>query len=504
MSSASMSVQDQLWLTMDRPNNLMVVDGAMVLSGIPDMSEVMAAYQDLVERYPVFGRRAVQEGGGWQWQDDPAFELAQHVQHPHLPGPVDLAFVKEFVAERRTDPLPRDRPLWQAYFLEPVILPDGSTGSAVVARFHHAIADGVRLTQVMLGMCEGGTQIAAVVNRRRPTDDVPTVADRARTMAAGTAETMTQGVVGASAELGRAARHPLRSLAHLPLRIVHAGKQGVEDSMELLRHPDRLLDALEVFGVENLRGANDLGSLTKLAFTGTPDTVWSGTPGTTKAVTWSEPVPLTDVKQIGRALGATVNDVLLAAIAGGLRRYLSDHGGHVDEVNWMVPVNLKPFEDNLPEDLGNYFALVVLPMSLDGGTPQERLQQMHHRMNRIKHSDEAVITFGLQRAISMSPSQVAYFLTNFFANKAVGVLTNVPGPTAPMTFAGVTVRQVVGFAPCSGDQPMTATIFSYNGGVTLGFATDASLIPDPDALADHVMGEISALGEAATAAAAGA
>jgi len=486
---------------MDRPNNLMVVDGAMVLSGIPDMAEVLAAYQDLVDRFPVFGRRAVQSGNNWKWEDDPAFELSQHVRRPELPGPVDLAFVKDFVAEKRTDPLPRDRPLWQAHFLEPVLLPDGSIGSAVVARFHHAIADGVRLTQVMLGMCEGGESVAAVVNRKRPTGDVPGVADRARAMAAGTAETVTQGVSEASAELGRAARHPLRSLAHLPMRIVHAGRQGVEDSVDFLRHPDRLLDALEVFGVENLRGANDLGSLTKLAFTGTPETVWSGTPGTTKAVTWSEPVPLSDVKDIGRALGATVNDVLLAAIAGGLRRYLADNGGRVDEVNWMVPVNLKPFEDNLPPELGNYFALVVLPMSLDGGTPQERLQQMHHRMNRIKHSDEAVITFGLQRAISMSPAQVAFFLTNFFANKAVGVLTNVPGPTAPMTFAGVTVRQIVGFAPCSGDQPMTATIFSYNGGVTLGFATDAALLPDPDSLADHVMAELTALGTAAAAAA---
>jgi diacylglycerol O-acyltransferase len=98
--------------------------------------------------------------------------------------------------------------------------------------------------------------------------------------------------------------------------------------------------------------------------------------------------------------------------------------------------------------------------------------------------------------VSQSPGQIAFALTNFFANKAVGVLTNVPGPRAQMTFAGAPVLQVVGFAPCSGDQPMTATIFSYNDEVTVGFATDAGLIPDPEVLADHVVAQLGELAEA--------
>jgi diacylglycerol O-acyltransferase len=98
--------------------------------------------------------------------------------------------------------------------------------------------------------------------------------------------------------------------------------------------------------------------------------------------------------------------------------------------------------------------------------------------------------------VSMSPSQIAFFLTNFFANKAVGVLTNVPGPTGLLRFAGADVDQVVGFAPCSGNQPMTATIFSYNGSVTIGFATDAGLLPDPDVLVAYVMEELAAMSAA--------
>ena len=159
----------------------------------------------------------------------------------------------------------------------------------------------------------------------------------------------------------------------------------------------------------------------------------------------------------------------------------------------MVPVNLKPFADNLPAELGNYFALALLPMPLGSDDPVTTLQRVRHEMDRIKHSDETVLTFGLQRLVSRTPRHLAFLVTNFFANKAVGVLTNVPGPRLPMTFAGAPVVQAVGFAPCSGDNPMTATIFSYNGAVTVGFGTDAGLVPDPGLLVDLVVGQLRSM-----------
>jgi hypothetical protein len=115
-------------------------------------------------------------------------------------------------------------------------------------------------------------------------------------------------------------------------------------------------------------------------------------------------------------------------------------------------------------------------------------------MSRIKNSDEPALTFGLQRAISAAPRPVATELTDFFANKAVGVLTNVPGPRQPLSLGGAPVRQVIGFAPCSGDQPLTATIFTYAGSVTVGFASDAALVPDPADLVELVLDELRGLG----------
>ncbi|MGZ4637473.1 MAG: WS/DGAT domain-containing protein [Actinomycetes bacterium] len=518
-----MSVQDALWLTMDRPNNLMVVDGAMVLAHAPDLEAVRGVFQTAVDRFPVLGRRAVRRGVGWAWEDDPAFDLERHVSEARLPEPQDMAALQRFVAEQRAVLLDKQHPLWLAFLVRPLRLEDGTEGAAIVTRFHHAIADGIRLTQVMLSLLgdDHDTGVAAVVSRQPvggsgagpPSATSERPRDPVRTTLGGlgaAAGAVVEGLGAAASAVGAAIADPRRSLASVPgavaalpgravsaaAGLARSGLHGVEEGFELVRHQDRFLDALEVLGVEDNRAANDLSSVAKLAFAGSTPTVWTGKPGATKAMAWSRPLPLADIKAVGRAQGATVNDVMLAAVAGGLRRYLALHGneaGETDEVIWMVPVNLKPFEENLPPELGNYFALVFLPMPLGSADPAATLREMHHRMDHIKHSDEAVLTFGIQRVVSSSPGRMAFFLTNFFANKAVGVLTNVPGPRGPMTFAGAPVLQAVGFAPCSGDNPMTATIFSYNGAVTVGFGTDAGLVPDPGVLADLVVDELRSM-----------
>ena len=500
MSVVAMSVQDELWLTMDRPNNLMVIDGVMTLGEAPEPEDVLDVLRTTVDRFPVLRRRPVRTGGGWGWQNDDDFAVDRHFEYIEFDQPLDIVGVQKFLAEQRSQPLAKDRPLWRSFLLGPVRLNDGRVGAAVVSRFHHAIADGVRLTQVMLGMCQTeAVEVSARVSRKGAKADAsgPGLTSGLVHAAEDTGAAVLRGVGDVAAGISAVVRHPREALVAAPQRILAAAVSSalaVEQGWELLRRPDRFLDFLEVYGLPNSRGTNDVTSLTKLVLGDSQDSVWTGTPGMNKAVAWSDPVPLDAIKRFGRANGSTVNDVLLAAVSGGLRAYLRRRGQRPGEIFWMVPVNLKPFEDNLPEDLGNYFALVMVPMSLDIDRPEDRLAHTRQRMHRIKNSDEAVITFGVQRLISSSPDQIATALTNFFANKAVGVLTNVPGPAQPMTFAGVPVHQVVGFAPCSGDQPMTTTIFSYNGGVTVGFATDADLVPDPAELAELVVADLREMG----------
>jgi WS/DGAT/MGAT family acyltransferase len=294
-------------------------------------------------------------------------------------------------------------------------------------------------------------------------------------------------VRGVAAALGRAVTSPIAEAGTAAAALV--------SSIGTIHHPDRMVDALETLGLDDHRAVNDLTSAGKLAFISSDRAVWTGRPSARKAVAWSSPLPLDPVKRVARARGVTLNDVMVAALAGAVKAYLGGRGDNVDEVVWMVPVNLTPFSAELPEDLGNHFALVMLDLPLTGATPDERIDAVHQRMERIKNSDEPVLTFGLQRTISLSPARMATVLTEFFANKAVGVLTNVPGPTTPLHLAGAGIRQVIGFAPCSGDQPLTATIFTYAGTVTVGFASDADLVPDPQTLVALMTDELERMVE---------
>ena len=483
MTATPMSAQDALWLTMDRPNNLMVVDVAVVLAGTLTADDLRSGFAALVQRHPVFGRRAESRGTSWYWVDDPDFDIDRHVAMVALPPGAQMVDVQRYLAVERGRAFDRDHPLWSAVVVGPVIVADGSPGSVVITRFHHAIADGVRLTQVMLGMLDpASVGEVPMVSRNGTSGGAFVSVDSLRAGAAETLRVASTSTRAVASALARAVTNPLGTLTSLG---------GVATSgLKAFRHPDRFVDAFEVLGIDDHRSVNDMTSVSKLLTSSTERTVWTGKPGLAKAVAWSDPFPLEGVKRVARSHGATVNDVLVAALAGAVKKYLAGRGDDIDEVVWMVPVNLKPFDEELPEDLGNYFALVMLDMPLNGATPAERIAELRSRMLRIKNSDEPVLTFGLQRAISMSPSALATAVTNFFANKAVGVLTNVPGPRSELSFAGVPVRQVIGFAPCSGDQPVTATIFTYNGSVTVGFASDAGLVPDPQTLVALVVDEV--------------
>lgn len=477
-----MSAQDALWLTMDRPNNLMVIDGVMIFDAEPAWDALLAAITErVIDRFPVFRSRALLGDGGWVWQVDPHFHLDRHIRRVRLPEPRGMVELERYVSEQRARPLDRDRPLWDIALVEDLALESGGTGAALVCRFHHAMADGVRLTQVMLSLCDTtDPHVAAKVGRS--TGDLSPLS-----VATGVADAVREA-------FGDAARALARGASHLARDTRSALETGAEIWGEVLRSPGRLVDAFETIGLDN-RVANTTASVAKLALRGTTvRTVWSGTPGLHKTVAWSPGIPLDDVKRVGHRHEASVNDVLLTAVAGGLRRYLHARGAEgVGEIEWMVPVNLVPIAENLPEDLGNFFALVMAVLPLDPADPVERLERTRARMDRIKRSEEPIITFGVQRGISAAPRPVSTALTDFFANKAVGVLTNVPGPRAPLTFAGVGVRQVIGFAPSSGDQPMTCTVFSYAGTVTVGFATDSGLVPDPRELVEGTLAELEAL-----------
>ena len=159
----------------------------------------------------------------------------------------------------------------------------------------------------------------------------------------------------------------------------------------------------------------------------------------------------------------------------------------------MIPISLKPIDMNLPTELGNYFAMVMFPMPLGISDDDALMGEIRSRMNRTKNSAEAMMVFGLQRVVAEAPQAVGVGVTEFVANKTVGVLTNVPGPRAPMYLAGTEVTGILGWVPTAADQGLGICIFSYNGTVNIGISSDAKLLPDPDRLAELMKDEFAAL-----------
>jgi hypothetical protein len=243
---------------------------------------------------------------------------------------------------------------------------------------------------------------------------------------------------------------------------------------------------------------NTAGSVVKLGLWSNPRSALDGQPGVAKTAAWGDPVPLPLLHDLAVRTSTSVNDVCTALVSGALARYLAatTRGRQLasgdDDLAWMVPVNLDAPGREPPPGLGNHFALVLAVLPSGAAAFPDRLAEVHRRMVRIRGSWEPLMNFGLSQGIALSPSLLGTATSRLLANKAVGVLTNVPGPRTRMDLAGAAVEGAVAWAPCSGRQVLTVCIFSYAGKVTFGFGTDRTVVPDPEQLVAAFDAEVAA------------
>lgn len=470
MTGRPMPPQDSLWLFLDRPTNLLTITSVLWTADPVDPQRLRAVLQErLLDRYPVFRQRPVLGGTllrSGRWEDDPGFDLDRHLVVAEMPAPGTKEALQDYVAAQRSAPLDREHPLWSVHLLQGY-----GRGSAVVQRYHHAMADGIRLTQVMLGILDpvGDGRRAPVGNRN--------------------------GFHHGSVHLAGQAAAAVRAVGGGPVLDM---ARAVTAVLPPVVRPDRLIDATASTGAALL---NSAASVLKILGWSNPPSALTGRPGVPKTAAWGEPVPLELLSAIGHATGTTVNDVCLTLVAGAVARHLAEvrpDGGRVDDLGWLVPVNLEPFDAQLPPELGNHFALVLAVLPHRTGDFRQRLAEVHRRVGRIRDSYEPLLTYSTQHGIARSPGPLAARLSRFFTEKAVGVLTNVPGPRVPMELAGARVDGVVGWAPCSGRQAVTVCIFSYAGQVTVGFGTDRAVLPEPERLVAAFDAELAAARAAMT------
>lgn len=458
-----MGAVDAIWLSMDSPENLMVIEGIMTLDGPVDWQRLTDVLQRrLVDRHPVFSQRVVEAGnplGMPHWEDDPHFSIEHHLHHATLPEPGDEAALQAFVERKMQEPIDRSRPLWHFYVI------DGyHGGSVVVSRFHHALADGIALAEVLLSLTDAEPDDDLHV---QTPDHVP----------AREVEAPPHGLIGVAGRLARPFTAPLSAGVR--------GARQVLDVIPAVLHPSYALEALST--------AWQTGQIAdKLLLSHVPDSPLTSAPGVSKRAVWSEPRPLPDIKLVGRVSGATVNDVLVGAVSAAISHYLTDRGHDPSDMTTMVPINVRGGQP-LPPELGNKFALVMLPLPTSRLAPLERLAEAKRRMDSIKHSPEALLTFGLINAIGRTNTTIAKQFVDFFAAKAIGVTTNVAGPRTARYLAGRKLTGILGWVPGSGPQTLGVCIISYDGVVRVGFKADAAAITDPEKLVHAFDSEMDTL-----------
>ncbi|QRK12867.1 wax ester/triacylglycerol synthase family O-acyltransferase [Archangium violaceum] len=453
--SERMHHADAAWLQMEEPTSLMVITAVLWFDEPVHLERLKDVVRErLVERYPRFRQRVV-PGGLWgsaRWEDDADFRLENHLRRTRLPAPGGRAALEALVSESMSTPLDSSRPLWSLHVIQ-----DHAAGGALLLRVHHCIADGISLARVLLALTD---EHAAGGGRREDFEEA-------------------EDASGRLARLLRGARTVMGSTRA-------AWKRGAE----LLAEPIQLMD----LAVEGARSASALSRL--LTLMQDPPSPFTGELGREKRVAWSQPVPVGKVREIGHGSGSTVNDVVMAVVAGMLRRYVEARGQSPEDVRAVVPVNLRPLREPLPRELGNRFGVVFLPLPLGLADPVERLWALKRRMDGLKRSPEAAVVFGMLSAAGMAPAPVERMAVDVMRKKASLVLTNVPGPKRPVYLAGARLAGVMFWVPMAARLGLGLSIFSYAGHVTLGVAADAGLVPEPRELIADFEEELDALAEA--------
>jgi len=387
-----------------------------------------------------FRQRVVEPMLPWKpprWKDDPDFDLGYHLQKASLPPPGDQDSLQEMVSLLAGTPLDLARPLWQVYYVE-----NFGPGSALVWRVHHSLADGVALMHVLLSLADldpdGPLERAGCADAER--------GGRTRTP-------------------GGLVRKGLALLTNPPSSadMTRWGRDAAAAVQELMLSP------------------------------ADTDTILRNGRGEAKRVAWSGPIPLTDIKIAGNHLSGTVNDVLLASVAGALRRYLQDRGQSLSDVRLraLVPISLRP--SGTESELGNRIGIVLLPMPVDVAGPLDRFRELKRRMDEFKDTLEAPIVYTAMNTFGRAPSGVVSPLVDHLCSRATVVVTNVKGPQEQLYLAGVPLEEFMFWIPRFGGIGLGVGIVSYNGQVRVGIISDRDVVPDPEAVSTAFHQEFDAL-----------
>jgi len=451
---------DSSFLHLERDSAHMHVAGCSVFAGsAPPYDDLVAAIESRLHLVPRYRQRLafVPLGQGRPvWVDDPHFNLRYHVRHTALPRPGGEAELKRLAGRVFSQALDRSRPLWELWLVE------GLAGGrfAVLSKTHHALVDGI-----------SGVDIATVLFDTSP-DPLP---------------------VAAPDQEWDARPLPSRAqlLADALLERATVPAEAARGIRATLRGPRTVAR----------RAGRALGSVSALAWTGlqaAPPSPFNQRIGPHRRFTWVR-ADLARFKAIKNSLGGTVNDVVLAAVAGALGSYMRLHGRQTDGVDLkaMVPVSVRA--DVERGALGNRVAAMWATLPVGQADPVARLHTVSEAMVGVKQSGQAVGAEILTAVSGFAPPTIMAQAARLQARQRLFnlVVTNVPGPQFPLYLLGRELEAIYPMVPLAENTALGIAILSYNGQLNFGLVGDFDALADLEVLADELRSSIDELASAA-------
>lgn len=447
----SLSGADNAWRRMGKIDNLMTITGILWFDRQVGYDELCERLEERLLRFDRFKQKVggrKRRVGRPYWETVEGFDIETHVYDISLPEPANDETFQRFVGRLMSRPLDERRPLWEAYLVEDV---DDGPGNAVALRINHSLGDGFALLYVLLGLVDEPEDI------RFPIGNMPSPP-------------------GAGADITD--RKPA---------------SGVESDNG--SSPDEGADLSGMrFGKLSVAAAGVKGVYDLLTMSDEPETSLRGELGTAKRAGWTDEIDLDRIKEIKRDHDATVNDVLLAVTAGAIRRLLEERGEETEgvQLRCTAPVNLKPMAKR-DAQLGNGFGLAFLPLPVGVRDLDERIRTVRDQTGIQKVGIEAFLMYALLQVGGYVPETVQQMVMDFFEDCSTGIVTNVPGPMDTIRLAGAEVTDMVFWVPQAIDQGVGISLLTYDNSVRVGIAADASLLPEPNNLADHYRAEVEML-----------
>jgi len=447
---------DASFLHQEGPTSHMHVGGLTIVEGpapsIEEFLEQIRRRLHLVPRYRHKLAHTALDSGRPVWVDDPNFNLEYHVRHTALPSPGGWEALNDLTARIFSQQLDRSKPLWEMWLIEGL----KDDRFALITKTHHALIDGI-----------AGVDLATVLFDLSP--EPPPLKHPGRAWQPhrepSVAELVTAGLRGA----------------------LRAGIELAEGALDALAHPDRAL-------AHAREAAEGVGEIVWAGLNPAPETPLNVDIGPHRRFV-GVASRLDDFKLVKNAFGGTVNDVVLAVVAGALRSFLISRRVRTEgmELRALVPVSVR--SDDEHNQGGNRIVVMRGPLPVYIADPVQRLRFVSNAMDGLKESKQALgaeVIAGVQNFAP--PTILAQASRLNFSTRLFNLLvTNVPGPQFPLYVLGREMLKAYPVAFLPENHALAIAIMSYNGQMNFGLLGDFDALPDIDAISQSIAEELQTL-----------